>query len=611
MALLFENINFDRDFISDLRQIMSYGTGNHLSYLSEEFIKRKIYERMRFLGFTTSEEYVNFYKKNKAAEKETLISHLTTHYTYFFRDHDQILHLLTLLPNLVASIKSKGKNKIRIWSAACSTGEEVYSIAMFLKFHLAEIDSKIDFEIVGTDIDKKCIQFAKNGVYRKDKLAKVALAYQVGCWQAGKDHLVDFVRIHPELKAKCIFANGNLTTLPEKSKAEPFDLILIRNVLLYFDEETSKDVINKVLKRLEPYGYLLTGVAEALDADAFGLVNLKKNIYQTKQGNEQENNVNGKISNKSIIKKQPIRDILRVITVDDSSTIQQMLKLILKEENGFELVAQAGNGIEARNVLLKHEADIMTLDIHMPEMNGIEYLKKYYDETHPPVVILSSVSRETSDLAIEALRSGAIDFVEKPTAKNYSELTHEILSKLKIAYLNSKRRKDYSAFVDTINQKKPSEQKYLEHLAIIFYHFGDLERAIFMSKERDKPFPPTVYFFDCTSKIFPSIIESFEKSGVPCSMYEEGLRLEKNNLYLGQWPDQKRSLERFVIKKHCAVGVVGVASSEVVDFARDNKSIYLVAEDHEQQNPEILEIAADVIPTTSFVYLLKNYLSYK
>jgi YesN/AraC family two-component response regulator len=105
--------------------------------------------------------------------------------------------------------------------------------------------------------------------------------------------------------------------------------------------------------------------------------------------------------------------------------------MIFKADDEFELVGTAANGVEAHKFLQKNEVDFVTLDIHMPELNGVEYLKQHFKPGHPEVLMISSATREDSLYAQEALKSGAYDYVEKPSLANFKESSDEIKNKIK------------------------------------------------------------------------------------------------------------------------------------------------------------------------------------
>src|SRR5690606_29906934 len=102
---------------------------------------------------------------------------------------------------------------------------------------------------------------------------------------------------------------------------------------------------------------------------------------------------------------------IKVMCVDDSPVVLKLLKKIISSQHGFEVVATANNGAEAVDMLKKHEVDLMTLDIHMPVMDGVSYLEKNFKHGHPPVVMLSSVTEEGTGPSMRCLELGASDYV--------------------------------------------------------------------------------------------------------------------------------------------------------------------------------------------------------
>jgi chemotaxis protein methyltransferase CheR len=125
---------------------------------------------------------------------------------------------------------------------------------------------------------------------------------------------------------------------------------------------------------------------------------------------------------------------LRILCVDDSASIIALLRKILANEHGFEIVGTAANGLEAARQLQTLAVDLVTLDIHMPEQSGLEYLQQHWRPGHPPVVMVSSVAREDAQLALRCLEAGATDYVEKPALATFAERGEEIRTKLKAAH---------------------------------------------------------------------------------------------------------------------------------------------------------------------------------
>ena len=131
---------------------------------------------------------------------------------------------------------------------------------------------------------------------------------------------------------------------------------------------------------------------------------------------------------------------LRIVLAEDSTFIRESIVQRM-EQCGFKHVRAFENGKEAHEILQKEKVDIMTLDIHMPEEDGLSYLKKNFKKDHPPVIMVSSVSSETSELALKALDLGASDYVEKPTLQNFESITEELRIKLNLAFRTSKEKR--------------------------------------------------------------------------------------------------------------------------------------------------------------------------
>ena len=130
----------------------------------------------------------------------------------------------------------------------------------------------------------------------------------------------------------------------------------------------------------------------------------------------------------------------KVVVVDDSATIRKIMRSILTPEFGFEVVAEAEDPTRLREIISKTDADLVTLDLHMPKMDGMTYLMNGLDEAHPPVVVLSSLSRSEGSKVLQCLEYGACDYIEKPRSNNFSESAELIRSALRGA-LQAKRSK--------------------------------------------------------------------------------------------------------------------------------------------------------------------------
>lgn len=389
-------------------------------------IENRLKSRMIKLNLTTFEQYADYLKNNENAEGEALLSLMTTHHTFFFREFSHFEFLRDQgLKHLVANLKAKGKNKIKIWSAACSRGQEVYSLGMFLNFHLKQIAPNFDFEIWGTDIDPESIQVAQSGSYPKEDLKSSPQIYLANYWRLDPLN-PENLKIGAEIKSKVHFSAENLLELDRFLQHKEFDIIFCRNVFIYFEKAQIEMITKKFLQHLNLDGYLFVGVSESITNYGLPIKTLGTSIYTSK---EQKPLVSDKkIEETRNIKNSPYQ----VLVIDDSKTIHTLMKRIFIKEQGYEIAFIASNGQEALNYLSANpnKIEMITLDLHMPEVDGISFLKQFSDRSKP-ILVVSAVDRDDNEgPGQQALKLGAFDYVEKPTVENLEQIGNEIRSKL-------------------------------------------------------------------------------------------------------------------------------------------------------------------------------------
>ncbi|MEO5969685.1 MAG: CheR family methyltransferase [Bdellovibrionia bacterium] len=417
-----KNLSDQSGVIKAICTLVSAQTGVQLGQKELPMVRARLKKRALFLGYSVLEDYFAYFRKHTKSELTPLISLLTTHHTSFFREFQQFEHLSrSILPELIVRVKSRSEKTVRVWSTGCSRGQEVYSLAMFLDFHLSQMAPELDFQILGTDVDEESIAIAKNGVYQSREIKEVPLIFLSNHWTRGTGAISEFVRVGRKLRSHCSFDTVNMLSLPNWSDQRRFDLVFCRNVFIYFSYPQIKVVASDLLKTLDPSGHLFIGIAESINGLGLDITPCGPSVYRFK---------NEMPATKSLAKQKHSGPI-RVMCVDDSPTVQALMKLILRKDLGFEIVATANNGNEARQKLKLHKPDVITLDIHMPEEDGIEYLRRTFGPDHPPVVMVSSVSREDAILTLQAIELGASDYVEKPALDNLSERGEEIRMKLK------------------------------------------------------------------------------------------------------------------------------------------------------------------------------------
>ena len=410
--------------VQKVSAIVSKMAGIQLGDKQQAMVESRLRSRMARLNIDNVDEYMRRLEKEKESESLALLSLLTTHHTFFFREFNQFEDLLNRgLPALIARARERGDRKIRIWSAACSRGQEVYSLAMFMRFHLAATAPDIDYEIWGTDIDPESVTWARNGVYKASDLKQAPAMYIDGQWIRGQGHVSEFVKVKPLLKEKCHFETVNLLH-PEIFLADKkFDLIFCRNVFIYFNPEQVQKMSASLLKHLDEQGLMFLGASETLNGLDLQARLVGPSIYVHAKRPQAAKFVTPTVTSPTV---------RRILCIDDSPVILTLLKKILIPESGFEVVGTANNGLEALKILQHTKVDAITLDLHMPEMDGLGFLSAK-KSTQAPIIVVSSVNRDDMSLAQKALSLGAVDYVEKPSLENLAQAGNEIRSKLKTA----------------------------------------------------------------------------------------------------------------------------------------------------------------------------------
>lgn len=235
-------------------------------------LKRRLHTRLRATNCANYMEYVLCLNRDPG-EYDRLLQALTINVTEFFRD-PEIFEILEkkIIPKMLKRKKAKHQRIVRVWSAGCSQGEEVYSLAILFSKYTKDFMIKI----YGSDIDEECIARAKRGFYGSESLRNV-----------GKEILNNFfsqagekVKISPELKAITRFKKHDLILEEYPNR---MDLILCRNVLIYFSRDLQDQVVSHFSRVLNRNGFLILGKVESLPASlksVFESLDNRERIYQ-------------------------------------------------------------------------------------------------------------------------------------------------------------------------------------------------------------------------------------------------------------------------------------------------------------------------------------------
>jgi chemotaxis protein methyltransferase CheR len=243
-----------------------------------ELVSARLGKRLRATNLATVGEYCQFLKTATDGEELAhLIDAISTNHTFFFRE---IAHFDFLAAQAVPEMKARaGKErwaKFNVWSAACSSGEEPYSIAMLLDETLG---ATWPWAIECTDISNRILEKAAAGIYREDTVGKLAPTRVRNYFQRGHGPQEGNYRIKSALKAPIRFQHLNLLE-GEPPFREPFHVIFCRNVMIYFDRKTQEELVQKLTRYLVPGGYLFVGHSESLTGIKHTLQTVRPAIYR-------------------------------------------------------------------------------------------------------------------------------------------------------------------------------------------------------------------------------------------------------------------------------------------------------------------------------------------
>jgi chemotaxis protein methyltransferase CheR len=276
-----DEIKLDAGDFRLLRELFAEASGLAFGPESRSVLERRLRERLVALGLSSFGEYYQLlrFQERGRAELEEALDLITINETYFFRENYQLRAYRTeILPMLPQA--GKGTERLSVWSAGCSTGEEVYSIAMVTRESGLFLPSDRCVRIFGSDISRRCVAAARRGIYGPSsfRAMPVEMRKKYFVERADGAHVVD------ELRTWCHFGHLNLLDRTRASVVGRVDVIFCRNVLIYFDEAVRRKVIEMFYDRLLPGGFLLLGHSESLlnVSTAFELVHLKDDLVYRK-----------------------------------------------------------------------------------------------------------------------------------------------------------------------------------------------------------------------------------------------------------------------------------------------------------------------------------------
>ena len=257
----------DKEFTL-FQQLIYETAGIHMSNAKKALVSGRLAKRIKHFGLASYEEYFRLLKTAANGELQTAVDLLTTNETFFFREPK---HFDFLRDRVLPEWRFGPR---RIWSAASSSGEEAYTLAMVLAAH-APTDA---WEIVGTDISTRVVERARAGQYPIERANNIPRSYLTEYCLKGTGSQEGTFIVAKELRARISFVHANLQT--DLSRLGNFDVIFLRNVLIYFDMEIKQRVVARLVRQLKPGGHLMVGHSESLNGVTDALRVVVPSVYR-------------------------------------------------------------------------------------------------------------------------------------------------------------------------------------------------------------------------------------------------------------------------------------------------------------------------------------------
>lgn len=433
----FENLS--KSQFQYLKSFLTQRTGIVIGENREIFFENRLFRFLLNHGIKNWDELIKIiHDNNRESVIKEMIPFLTTNKTSFFREKEHFLYLKnTYLPTISL------KNEIYAWSGACSTGEELYTLAVILKEFYRKNGKDVSIRLLGTDIDNQVLNVARQGIYSKSKFGEDFVTENVHRYLLkGNNANSDKYKFSNDILEIAKFREFNLIDTKNYPGVK-FDIIMLRNVLIYFEQKVVEKIVSAMANNLVDGGVLILGFSENININIKGMEYQGKSIYKkilrkaivkniVKDNDEVSWNKCGKKILSNEVNKKYNKTVL---IVEDSKPLQKIIKRLIESNSSLNVVGIASDPIEAEALINTLRPDVITLDIKLPKMNGIDFLENIVPrlEHDVGVVVLSSYSRDDFNYCFRALEAGAFEYLEKPNARSYDNVSHHLINLLKEA----------------------------------------------------------------------------------------------------------------------------------------------------------------------------------
>ena len=252
-------MDITRENFLKFRDFFYARTGIHFDEKKRYFVDKRLSDRIKVTGASSFNNYFAMLRLDEGSELQVLVNLMTTNETYFFREEYQFKSLVNAILPEVVKKKKKG-DLIRIWSIPSSSGEEPYSLAIYLLERWAEVD-EYNIELLASDIDTRVLKLAEKGIYQKRSLQY--LPPELVEKYFTQLNATDF-QIAQTIRDSVAFTRVNVTDAAQTRSYRDFDIIFCRNLLIYFDDMSRREAADTFYDALVPGGFICLGHSESM-----------------------------------------------------------------------------------------------------------------------------------------------------------------------------------------------------------------------------------------------------------------------------------------------------------------------------------------------------------
>lgn len=264
----------DQDFQKVSKLIYTL-CGINLTEGKKALVRARLIKRLRALNIESIKKYIKYLEsRNGLQEMGLLVDVMTTNKTSFFRE---IEHFNFLGDHVLPELKDR---RLRFWTAACSSGEEPYSLSILLREKLPGIESK-DVRILATDICMQMLEKARHAVYGKEIMVGLPPQYLMKYFKKNNNGGAPLYQVNSSIRS--LVKLGWLNLIESWPMKGPFNVIFCRNVMIYFDKVTQERLINRFWEIIKPGGYLFVGHSEGLSAISHNFKYIKPAVYMKEE----------------------------------------------------------------------------------------------------------------------------------------------------------------------------------------------------------------------------------------------------------------------------------------------------------------------------------------